>query len=49
MFKDFIIINVFYIIAYFMFFVLKTDLYMIFLYFYLLFLNFYYFEKKKGE
>lgn len=51
MFKDYIFLNVAFIVAYFLYFCLTVDLYMIFLYFYLLAIDIYFLykiEKIKG-
>lgn len=48
-FKQYMIANVLFIIAYTLFFFLKVDVYMIFLYIYLLAINIYYFKKYDDE
>lgn len=48
-FKQYMIANLFFIIAYTLFFFVKIDVYMIFLYIYLLGINFYYFKKYNDE
>lgn len=48
-FKQYMIANVLFIIAYTLFFFLKIDVYMIFLYIYLLAINIYYFKKYDDE
>lgn len=48
-FKQYMIANVLFIIAYTLFFFLKIDVYMIFLYIYLLSINIYYFKKYDNE